>query len=131
MRKENVKLKIISNMIQSSMINNGLDEVEYDFICCVSQQLGLDQDIVDTYIEEQEIFILPVSRENRVLKFYKTALRDKNLCKSNFIWIRASYRQGISLGLPQKVIRNFLNDIHFSDDQAQGERIIRSYFLSN
>ncbi|MEP2238516.1 MAG: hypothetical protein ABJI22_09155 [Maribacter sp.] len=128
MGKENVKLKIISGMIQSSMVNNGLDEVEYDFICCVSQQLALDQGIVDAYIEEQEIFILPVSSESRVLKFYKTALRDKNLCISHFKWIRASYRQGISLGLPQKVIRNFLYDIHFSGDQAQGERVIRSYF---
>ena len=101
MRKENVKLKIISGMIQSSMVNNGLDEIEYDFICCVSQQLGLNQDIVDEYIEDQEIFILPVSRESRVLKFYKTALHDKNLCKSYFKWIRASYRQGIELGLPE------------------------------
>ncbi|WP_405398565.1 hypothetical protein [Maribacter sp. Asnod2-G09] len=128
MRKENVKLKIISGMIQSSMVNNGLDEIEYDFICCVSQQLGLNQDIVDEYIENQEIFILPVSRESRVLKFYKTALHDKNLCKSYFKWIRASYRQGIELGLPQKIIRKFLYDIHFCGDYSQGEQIIKSYF---
>lgn len=128
MGEENVKLKIISGMIQSSMVNNGLDEIEYDFICCVSQQLGLDQDVVDDYIEEEEIFILPVSKESRVLKFYKTALRDKNLCKSYYKWIRASYRQGISLGLPQKVIRNFLYDIHFCDDFSQGEHIIKNYF---
>ena len=128
MRKENVKLKIISGMIQSSMVNNGLDEIEYDFICCVSQQLGLNQDIVDEYIEDQEIFILPVSRESRVLKFYKTALHDKNLCKSYFKWIRASYRQGIELGLPQKIIRKFLYDIHFCGDYSQGEQIIKSYF---
>lgn len=128
MREENVKLKIISGMIKSSMVENGLDEMEYEFICNVGGQLGLDQDIIDTYIEEEEIFILPISSESKILKFYKTALHDKNLCKSYFKWVRASYKKGISLGLPQKVIRKFLYDIHFSEDYSQGEHVIKSYF---
>lgn len=128
MGKENVKLKIISGMIQSSMINNGLEEMEYEFICCIGDQLGLDQDIIDAYIEENQIFILPISMESKVLKFYKTALRDKSLCVNYFKWIRASYKLGISMGLPQKVRREFLYDLHFCEDYSQGEIKIRKYF---
>ncbi|SDS87881.1 hypothetical protein SAMN05192545_2258 [Maribacter dokdonensis] len=125
---ENIKLKIISDMIRSSMVNNGLEQMEYDFICCIGEQLGLAQYVIDGYIEDNEIFILPGSIQSKILKFYKTALHDKNLCKNYYKWIRNSYRQGMAMGLPQKVIRKFLYDLHFCDDFSKGERIIKNYF---
>ncbi|WP_291959797.1 hypothetical protein [Maribacter sp.] len=124
-----IKLKIISGMIKSSIINNGLEQTEYEFICCIGQQLGLNQQVIDTYVEDNEIFILPDSMESKILKFYKTALRDKNLCQNYYKWIRNSYRQGMAMGLPKKIIRKFIYDLHFSEDGIQGERIIKNYFL--
>ena len=125
---DNIKLKIVSGMIQTSMVNNGLEQMEYDFICCIGEQLGLDQYIIDGYIEETEIFILPSAMESKILKFYKTALRDKTLCDSYYKWIRDSYRQGMAMGLPQKVIRKFLYDLDFCGDFSKGERLIKNYF---
>ncbi|SIQ38695.1 hypothetical protein [Maribacter ulvicola] len=128
MKVEDNKLKVVSDMIQSSMVHNGLEQAEYEFICSLGEQLGLHQHSIDGYIEENEIFILPNSMECKILKFYKKALRDKNLCSSYYKWIRESYRQGMAMGLSQKVIRKFLYDLHFCEDFSEGQQLIKNYF---
>lgn len=127
MGTEIVKLKIISGMIQSSMINNALEQTEYEFICSIGSHLGLMQDVIDEYIKEEEIFILPNNLTSKVIRFYKMALRDKKQRKSYFKWVRASYKQGLHMGLPQDTIRNFLYDLHFCEEYSEGEQVIKKY----
>lgn len=129
MGNEIEKLKIISGMIQSSMVNSALAQTEYEFICSIGTHLGLNQDVIDEYIKEKEIFIIPNNLTSKVIRFYKMALRNKKQRKSYFKWIRASYKQGLHMGLPQDTIRDFLYDLHFCNDYSEGERIIKKYLV--
>ncbi|WP_405409999.1 hypothetical protein [Maribacter sp. Asnod1-A12] len=122
-----IKMKIIAGMIQSSMVNNGLEQIEYEFICSIGDQLGLNHTIIDEYIKEEEIFILPSSLACKVIRFYKMAMKDKCERKCYFKWVRLLYKRGLTMGLPQDVIKKFLYDLHFCEDYYQGERLIKSF----
>ena len=128
MGSEIEKLSIITTMIEATMVNNAIVQYEYEFICSIGFHLGIEQALIDEYVKENGIFILPKNMASKVIRFYRLALNHKHERKNYFKWIRKLYKQGKKMGLPREVIKKFLYDLHFSENTTEGERIINSYF---
>jgi hypothetical protein len=128
MGSEKEKFRIITTMIEATIANNAIVQYEYEFICAIGYHLGFDQALIDEYVKEKEIFILPKNMASKVIRLYRMALLRKNERKSYFKWIRTLYKHGMKMGLPHEVIRKLLCNLHFSENVFEGERIINRYF---
>ncbi|WP_419214188.1 hypothetical protein ACNR9Q_08565 [Maribacter sp. X9] len=105
---EKEKFKVIAAMIKASVVENAIQQSEYDFLCSVGSNLNIDTTLIDEYMKDEYIFVLPKNGARKVIGFYRKAALTNRKKKNSLKWIRGLYKKGPAMGLPSEAINFFL-----------------------
>ena len=106
------KLSLLSEMIQFAKADNNFNEMEYNFILAVAEQIGVSKEEVDLLKENkvEKKHLKPESQ--RILQFHRLVLLmnvDQEVSDAELVNIK---NMGLSMGLRPEAIDTVLEEMH-------------------
>lgn len=122
------KHQILSDMIKLALVDNKLDEREYDFINSVAQRLGVPQE------ELAELIVSPLSRGvyktelERITQFHRLVLLMNVDQETHIAEVDALRNYGLKIGIRPEAIEQVFNEMgDYEDKMIPSERLVEIF----
>ncbi len=122
------KHQILSDMIKLALVDNKLDECEYDFINSVAQRLGVPQE------ELAELIVSPLSigvyktELERITQFHRLVLLMNVDQETHIAEVDALRNYGLKIGIRPEAIEQVFNEMgDYEDKMIPSERLVEIF----
>ena len=125
------KLSILSEMISLARVNEGIKDVEFDFLWGVAEQLGVHRDDFETLFDSPARNIIPKTLLQRIIQFHRLVLLMNVDREQTFKEIDKLHNIGLRMGLPPSAIDQVLVVMHQYPDNIIPPEILIGIFKAH
>jgi len=122
------KHQILSDMIRLAMVDNKLDEREYDFISSVAQRLGVTQEEVEDLLKNPVPSGVFKSELERITQFHRLVLLMNVDQETHIAEVDALRNYGLKIGIRPEAIEQVFNEMgDYENKVIPNERLIEIF----
>lgn len=131
MSKYEEKLSILSEMISLARVNQGIKDVEFEFLWGVAEQLGVDREDFESLFDSPVKNIIPKTLLQRIIQFHRLVLLMNVDREQTFKEIDKLHNIGLRMGLPPSAIDQVLVIMHQYPDMIIPPKVLVDIFKAH
>lgn len=122
------KHQILSDMIKLALVDNKLDEREYDFISSVAQRLGVPQEELAALIVSPLSTGVYKTELERITQFHRLVLLMNVDQETHIAEVDALRNYGLKIGIRPEAIEQVFNEMgDYEDKMIPSERLVEIF----